>query len=360
MLDVRCAACKAPLPIDRVHALAHGDAFCSASGTTAGQGRPTIAAGRRRPEALALIARARRANQEVTAVDALWLDRRAAADAIIGISKSARARKRSLSREGDEYEERTEAARKRLEGALAPLMGHVMALAEETPAAVELAVKLARGFPAIAGERQTDADLATLEGMLAGTETPPPLRIDAVEEIDRAERHRDGVCLYESERFEAKSGSVWLEKSFAGWSGFSLVEWIDGDVKLRDASGETLISVYASEPAKRDRVFGWVREARPELRDAQRTMTRTEAVSTPGCFLVLALIVGGGITGLMKLFGAGSGWVTGALVVSGLVALFPIVSAVRRLARRPVVHQLVKDGPLASSEPSETPLSEVA
>lgn len=352
MLSTRCGACNAPLPLDRVHRWVGSAALCSA-GCVAKAAHPARSAAEHREEALSIIASARRANELVAAMDALWLDRRAAANAIVGLTQGARRRKASLDRQGDEFEQRTEPARRQLESTLARLVGHVMALAEELPAAVDVAVRLASGYPNTAGEAAADTALAELEALLAGASAPPPLRLDVVHDGSRrAERHRDGLALYEAERLTATAGEVQVEKDFVRWSGMALVECIDGDVVVRNAGREEAARVHARDDASRERVLGWVRAERPDMRDAERTMTRGEALALPGCALAALLAVGGAIAGILAFFGASAGWVAGVAALTGLIAILPIVSGARRLATRPIVRQLVSGEPAAERSSS--------
>ncbi len=345
MLCTRCGACAAPLPLDRAHAWVRDAAFCSADCAARADGSAGDPA-RHRARALALVAQARRANEAVGASDVLFLDRRSAANAILGITKGARRRKRGLEREGDEFEQRNETARFHLESALTSIVCHVMALGEDVPGAVDAAVCLAHSFPSCAGEPDLDSVLATLEATLLGLEQRPLRREVLDGGRTRIERHRDGICTYAKEHLEAREGDVWLEGAFVAWSAIAKVERVDGEVALRGESGDTLASLFPHDEAGKERVFSWVREERPEMRDAERSMTSGEAVATPGCFLAIALLIGGGLAGLLHVLDAGAAWVG---VVAGLTAVvsgLAITFAVRRLVRRPVVRQLVLPGAL--------------
>ena len=116
--------------------------------------------------------------------------------------------------------------------------------------------------------------------------------------------------------------------------------------------GGVLASFHTSDEANQTKLFDWVREQRPELRDAERAMTALEAVVAPGCGVLAAAVVGGGITFGLAYFHVSNLIVAIVGGLAGLLTLVPAGWGVLRLAQRPIVKQLVSSGTQMEAGPA--------
>lgn len=344
MLHTKCAACHQPVPFTNVAAWHGSKALCSDACAQTVAGTPVTPPETLRSQARLCIARARRANDQLAALEFLADDRRNAAAKIIGLTKSGRRRKRNLNEDAQEFQLKADDARYTFEAELTKLGCDLMGLRETVPAVVEPLVGLVRDYPACAGRPHADGQLGQIDGALVGAPGATAMRLELAEEASRrAERHVDGIFVAESERIESGGEqAVWLIKGEAAWQAIEKVEHIDGSVELHGPDG-VLASLSASDD-NQALIFGWVREKRPDLRDAERAMTAFEAIMMPGCGLLVAAVVGGGITFGLAYFDAPNLLVGIVGAIAGLGSLAPVGWGVMRLAQRPIVKQLVSSG----------------
>lgn len=197
----------------------------------------------------------------------LAADRSAAAAKIIGLTKGARRRKRRLQGEAHEFSMQAEDARYGIEALFVPLIGHLMALREEVPGLLEPAIRIGTQFPANLAHPATDADLAAVEAHIDGEAPKPRFRAVAENGQERAERHVDAFCVYESQRLEAGGGRdpIWTLQACVEWDAFAAVECLDKTVHLKSADDRRLAD-FDGDEGNRERIFSWVREERPNFK----------------------------------------------------------------------------------------------
>ncbi len=343
MLSIACGHCGRGLLLPQVHAWIGSAALCGPECAAAYQASaPAIDPAAHRARALRWIAEARRTNHDIAALDALASDRAGRASKIIGLTKHGRRERADLERQASRFSAEADDARAMQARALSGLMGDVMALQGTVHGIVEPAVELAQGYPTYQGHPDWERLLAGVETRLTGEPSPPLARATAGLGLGRFERHRDGLYVYESIEHRLGNHEIWVSRGGAPFADLAKVEYLDGNIVLHDGARE-LVS-RAAKPPSRDQVFGWVREERPEMVDAERAMTAFEAITPPGCGLLVVLAVGAVAWGGMALFDASDTWIGGAGGLTALVSSVMIAWMLWRLVRRPLVQQLLPPG----------------